>query len=164
MARAFTNIAFTPSVKAEQERHGSRKAYARLEGEAEDVFGPAEIAFIGARDGFYMATVNQDGWPYVQFRGGPRGFLEVTSPRSLTFVDLPGNKQFLTVGNLKDNDRVALFLMDYPNQRRLKVWGRARVVESPKERRIVIDLVAFDWNCQQHIPRRFTPEELDLSV
>lgn len=161
MARAFANLAFTPGVKAEQERHGSRQAYARLEGEAEEAFGPAEAEFIRARDGCYLATVNEEGWPYVQFRGGPPGFLEVPDPHTLTFIDLPGNRQFLTVGNLKSNDRVALFLMDYANRRRLKVWGRARVVEDDGSRRIVIQLAAFDWNCSQHIPQRFTPAELE---
>ena len=160
MARAFAKLAFTPSVKALQERHGSRKAYARLEGEVEDAFSLNESSFIRARDGFYMATVNQDGWPYVQFRGGSPGFVDVPDAHTLSFIDLPGNKQFLTVGNLQDNDRVALFFMDYPNQRRLKVWGHARVEETPAGRRIVVRMAAYDWNCNQHIPQRYTLEEL----
>ena len=171
MAKAMANIAFTPSVKAEQERQGSRHAYARLEGPATESFGPHEGAFIEARDGFYMASVNEDGWPYVQFRGGRPGFLKVLDSTTLAFADLRGNRQYLSVGNIKADDRVSLFLVDYPNKRRLKIWGHARVVEDPAEvfpdanlptaeRAIVITLAAFDWNCPQHIPQRFTIDEL----
>lgn len=151
----------------------SRQAYARLEGEGEpERFTRAEMDFISARDGFYLSTVSESGWPYVQFRGGPRGFLKVLDDQTLAFLDLRGNRQYLTVGNLQTNDKVALFLMDYPNQMRLKIWGHARVEEDilsvfphadapGAERAIVIRLAAFDWNCRQHIPRRFTLEELE---
>ena len=174
MSKAYLNLAFTPSVKAQQERMGSRRAYARLdeEGAVEaDRFSRAEAEFIAARDGFYLSTVNEDCWPYVQFRGGPRGFLKVLDDHTLAFLDLRGNRQYVSVGNLGANDKVALFLMDYPNQRRLKVWGHARVEEDAAaifpdadlkgaERAIVITLAAYDWNYPQHIPRRFTVEEL----
>lgn len=171
MPKAFANIAFTPSVKAEQERRGSRQAYARFEGAEIETLGPREQAFVEARDGFYLASVSQDGWPYVQFRGGAPGFLKVIDPSTLAFLDLSGNRQYLSVGNIKAEERVHLFLMDYPNRRRLKIWGKARVVEDPRdvfpnadlaeaERAIVIDLAAYDWNCQQHIPQRFTLAEL----
>ena len=174
MSKAYLNLAFTPAVKAQQERLGSRRSYARLDemGEGEtDRFSRSEAEFISARDGFYLSTVNEDGWPYVQFRGGERGFLKVLDDQTLAFLDLRGNRQYVSVGNLSTNDKVALFLMDYPNQRRLKVWGHARVEEDAAaifpdadlkgaERAIVITLIAYDWNCPQHIPRRFTVEEL----
>jgi predicted pyridoxine 5'-phosphate oxidase superfamily flavin-nucleotide-binding protein len=173
MAKAFANICFTPSVVAVQERQGSRQAYARLEGEADEVLGPSEKTFIEARDGFYLASVSESMWPYVQFRGGQHGFLKVLDPKTLAFLDLRGNRQYLSVGNIMANDRVTLFLMDYPNRRRLKIWGHARIEEDPAavfpeadlsraERAIVMTLAAFDWNCPQHIPQRFTLEELEM--
>lgn len=169
MARAYANIAFTPTVKAEQERQGSRHAYARLEGEAVETLGPRECNFIAARDGFYMASVSETGWPYVQFRGGPPGFLRVLDQKTLAFADLSGNRQYISVGNIQADGRVTLFLMDYANRRRLKIWGRATIeevrthfpeLEQVAERAIVIKVSAFDWNCSQHITQRFTLEEL----
>ena len=151
------------------------------EGKAGDALGPMEREFIGRRDSFYLATVTADGWPYVQHRGGPKGFLRVLDDRTLAFADFAGNAQFVTAGNLETNDRVALFLMDYPNQARLKVIGHARVVEGGAlnsadaelaakvavagysarvQRVIVVDVVAFDWNCSQHITPRWTQEEV----
>jgi predicted pyridoxine 5'-phosphate oxidase superfamily flavin-nucleotide-binding protein len=179
MGHRFAEIAFTPSVRAQQSARGSRASYARLEqGDASnDRLGPRERAFIETRDGFYLASVGETGWPYVQFRGGPPGFLRVLDERTLAFADLRGNRQYVSVGNLAANDRVALFLMDYPGRRRLKLLGRARVVEpqadpglparlapsgagSPVERAIEIAVEAFDWNCPQHIEPRWSRAEL----
>ena len=179
MPRAFTTISFTPSVKAAQTRHGSREAYrsAELAEDPRNQITDAEAAFLAERDSFYMATVSDGGWPYVQHRGGPAGFLKVLDARTIGFADFRGNRQYLSVGNLADNDRVSLILMDYANRRRLKLWGRARIVEeidNPEliaqlevptyrarvERGIVIQVEALDWNCPQHITPRFTEDEL----
>jgi hypothetical protein len=182
MGRRFAEIAFTPAVKEEQERHGSRRQYQRVEeqGEPGDRLGPHERAFIQARDGFYMSTISETGWPYIQYRGGPKGFLKILDDRTLGFADLGGNMQYISTGNLKLNDRVALFLMDYPHQRRLKILGHVQVYEgdsqakkwidrlktdernSRPERAYVIRVAAFDWNCPQHITQRFTIEELQM--
>jgi uncharacterized protein len=182
MGRRFAEIAFTPAVKEEQERHGSRRQYQRVEeqGEPGDRLGPHERAFIQARDGFYMSTISETGWPYIQYRGGPKGFLKILDDRTLGFADLGGNMQYISTGNLKLNDRVALFLMDYPHQRRLKILGHVQVYEgdseakkwidrlktdernSGPERAYVIRVAAFDWNCPQHITQRFTIEELQM--
>jgi len=180
MGRRFAELAFTPLVKEQQQLHGSRQAYARVEQSnyLGDTLGPEEQEFIHERDGFYIASVTESGWPYVQFRGGSKGFLRVIDDRTLGFADLRGNKQYISVGNLEHNDRVALFLMDYPNQSRLKILGHAKVHEgdaeaqklvkilrvpeekTPVERAIVIHVEAFDWNCPQHITPRYTKEEL----
>jgi uncharacterized protein len=181
MARAFAEIAFTPQVRAAQERLGTAQAYARFltpEVERADSLGPDEAAFIAARDGFYQATVSSTGWPYVQFRGGPAGFLKVVDARTIAYADFRGNRQYLSTGNLAENDRVSLILMDYPNRRRLKIWGRARLVDADAEpdliaglhdqsyrarpeRAVVIGVEALDWNCPQHIPQRLTLEEFE---
>ncbi|MSP37249.1 MAG: pyridoxamine 5'-phosphate oxidase family protein [Deltaproteobacteria bacterium] len=131
MARAFAEIAFTDSVKELQSRHGSRKAYRKFELDPErgDRLSARESEFITQRDSFYMGTVNQGGWPYVQHRGGPKGFLQVLDDQTITFADFRGNKQYISAGNLQVDNRVALFLMDYPNQQRLKLWARAHLVE-----------------------------------
>lgn len=179
MASAFAKIAFTPNVQAAQARMGSRDAYRAAEsGDAEAAeLGPVEIEFIGARDSFYQGTVGENGWPYVQHRGGPAGFLKVLGPNTLGYADFSGNRQYISVGNLAGDDRVSLFLMDYAGQRRLKVWGRARLVdedresdlvarlESPDyrarvERGVVITVEAFDWNCPKYITPRFTEREV----
>jgi uncharacterized protein len=184
LARAFAEIAFTPEVLAEQARQGSAASYARFLDPGEGAgaaLGPAEAAFVAARDGFYQATVSETGWPYVQFRGGPRGFLKVLDDRTLAYADLRGNRQYLSVGNLKADGRIALILVDYPNRRRLKVWGHARIVEAADdpeliarlhdagykarpERAVVITVAALDWNCPQHIPERYTLEELEPAL
>lgn len=176
MGRAFAKISFTPAVKALQEREGSRRSYARMEGEGidpRDRLTPNEAAFIAERDGFYQATVSADGWPYMQFRGGAPGFVHVLDSQTLAYADLSGNKQYLSVGNLQINDRIHLFFMDYVHAQRLKVWGHASVSEDPElmarltppgehsERVILIKVAALDWNCPQHIPQRFTLEELE---
>jgi uncharacterized protein len=180
MSRRFSEIAFTPQVKVNQEQHGSRRQYQRMEelGQAGDALGPYEIDFIANRDGFYMGSVGETGWPYIQYRGGPKGFLHVVDAKTLLFADLRGNKQYISVGNLQKDNRVSLFLMDYAAQQRLKIFGRARIVENTPEaqdlirasrteepdaipeRAIEIKVEAFDWNCPQHITQRFTVEEI----
>jgi predicted pyridoxine 5'-phosphate oxidase superfamily flavin-nucleotide-binding protein len=180
MGRRFAELAFTPQVKEQQQQHGSRHLYERVESSEQlgDRLGEYEREFIGERDGFYMASTSESGWPYVQYRGGEPGFLRVIDDRTLGFADLRGNKQYISLGNLMHDDRVALFLMDYPNQRRLKILGRAKVHEgdaeaarliaalkvqgeaTPAERAMVIRVEAFDWNCPQHITPRYTQAEL----
>jgi predicted pyridoxine 5'-phosphate oxidase superfamily flavin-nucleotide-binding protein len=180
MGRRFQELAFTPLVKEHQQEHGSRRQYERMEhaAPAGDVFGPAEQEFIKRRDSFYMASVSETGWPYVQHRGGPKGFVRVINPSLIGFADLRGNKQYVSLGNLEHDPRVALFFMDYPNQTRLKILGRVEVHEHDKEapaliesfrpanksdvieRVILIHVEGFDWNCPQHITPRYTMEEL----
>lgn len=181
MSHAFADIAFTPSVKAAQQRDGSRAGYARsFEDGAEpfnDRLGDDEAAFIADQRSFYMATVSATGWPYLQHRGGPRGFLKVLDERTLAFADYAGNRQFISVGNLADNDRVALILVDYTRRVRLKVLGRMAVQDlgsrpdlaqtlvdpgyrARPQRALVISVSAFDWNCPQHIPVRIDEDEV----
>lgn len=179
MARNFGALAFTPLVKALQEKHGSRRQYARLAAgtPAPDRLGPEESAFISNRDTFYMSTVGANGWPYVQHRGGPKGFLKVIDDHTIAFADFRGNKQYISTGNLASDDRVALILVDYPAQARLKILGHAQIFEGEAgreweqrlrqpgskdviERAYVIRVEAFDWNCPQHITPRFTEEEI----
>ena len=177
----FGDIAFTESVKAEQSARGSREMYdAMLAKPAPTGLGEREAAFIAMRDSFYMATVTEDGWPYVQHRGGPRGFLKVLSENKIAFADYRGNRQYVSTGNLKTDQRVALFLMDYPNRARMKLLGHARVEEATEhpalaeevslegqgvvERLFVIEVDAFDWNCPQFITPRFTEAELAATL
>lgn len=178
MARNFAEIAFTESVKAQQEKYGSRKSYARMEAVARgNEIGENEAAFIAARDSFYLATVGESGFPYVQFRGGPQGFLKVLNTKTLAYADFRGNLQYVSVGNITRNDRAALILMDYANRQRLKIYARIEVIEAKDrpeliaqlqdasydaeiERAMVLHLEAFDWNCPQHITQRFTIEEI----
>ena len=184
MGRRFAELAFTPLVKEQQERHGSRRQYARVEqtGEPGDRLTEFEREFIAGRDGFYMASTSETGWPYIQHRGGEKGFLHVLDDQTLGFADLRGNKQYVSVGNLQHDNRVALFLMDYAHQLRLKILGRAEVHEqdaeaaallerlrvpgekTPAERAIVIHVEAFDWNCPQHMTPRYTQEELAATL
>ena len=184
MARAFAEIAFTPQVLAEQARQGSAAGYAKFltpEAAPADVLGPAETDFVARRDGFFQATVGENGWPYVQFRGGPGGFLKVLDEKTLAYADFRGNRQYMSVGNLRGDDRVSLILVDYPNRRRLKVWGHARIVDvgddpdlvarlhdpayrAKPERAVVITIAALDWNCPQHLPQRYTLEELEPAL
>lgn len=181
MPRAFAEIGFTPNVKTMQEQYGSADAYAGFladDVERRDRLGPDETAFIAGIDGFFQATVSETGWPYVQFRGGPAGFVKVLDGGTIAYADFRGNRQYLSVGNLTGNDRVALILVDYPNRRRLKIWGRATFVRAEDdpglieqlhdfsyrakpERAVIINIAAFDWNCPQHIPQRFTVEEIE---
>ncbi len=184
MATAFAEITFTDAVKAAQTQHGSRASYAKLERQEaprRDRLTAKERQFINARDGFYQATVNDGGWPYVQFRGGRPGFLQVLDDRTIAYADFSGNQQYLSVGNLSQNDRIALILMDYAGRRRLKLWGRVRLVEAADdpllierladpddpatvERAVVISIEALDWNCPQHITPRFTETELEAAL
>lgn len=179
MGHRFAEIAFTPGVKAVQEQNGSRRSYARMEGGApmRHRLSEREAQFIAARDSFYMATVSETGWPYIQHRGGPAGFLRVLDEKTIGFADFSGNRQYISVGNLSGNDRVSLFLMDYANRTRLKILGRVRLiapddaetmrkltldgVESRIERGFLIDVEAFDWNCPQHITERYTLADVE---
>lgn len=131
MGRRYAELAFTPLVKAQQQKHGSRRAYERVEQSfiPGSHLGADEQAMVRTRDSFYMATVSETGWPYIQHRGGPKGFLHILDDQTLGFVDLRGNMQYVSAGNLQHNDRVALFLMDYPSQSRLKILGHAEVHE-----------------------------------
>jgi predicted pyridoxine 5'-phosphate oxidase superfamily flavin-nucleotide-binding protein len=182
--KTFAALAFTPAVQAVQGRYGSRAAYARLRSKTEtgEGLGPREAEHIAGADSFYMATVGETGWPYVQHRGGPRGFLKIVSPTRLAFAEFRGNLQFVSAGNASRDDRVSLIVVDYPNQSRLKLLGRLRfralqgadpelvaAVALPDYRaRIeaiaVIDVEAFDWNCPQHITQRFTRAEIEAAA
>jgi predicted pyridoxine 5'-phosphate oxidase superfamily flavin-nucleotide-binding protein len=183
MAYEFGSLIFTSTIKELQEKYGSRRQYARREsnGLTLEPIGPAEAEFIAERDHFYIATVGQGGWPYVQHRGGAKGFLKVIDSRTVAFADLRGNKQYITAGNLTTDDRVALILVDYPNQARLKLLGRVQVYEGGEaapwieklkitapdgviERIFVIRVEASDWNCQQHITPRFTEDEIRSAI
>lgn len=184
MRHKYLEIASTPSVKAARTKYGSAKQYARLDGSldpdgptANDRLTDQETAFIAERDSFYIASVSETGWPYVQFRGGPRGFLRVLDQRTLGYADFRGNRQYITTGNVARNDRVSLFLMDYANRRRLKIFGRLAATDADDdpalvaklaladypahiERAVLITVEAFDWNCPQHITPRFTEAEI----
>ena len=176
MSHRFAELAFTDRVKAIQEQEGSRASYARFEGgEAHhDRLGAAEAAFLEARDSFYLATVSETGWPYVQHRGGPPGFLKVLDEATIGFADFRGNRQYVSLGNLGGDDRVSLILVDYPHRRRLKILGHARPVDDAAtlarlivpgypakvERGLLIAVAAFDWNCPQHLTPRFTEAEI----
>ena len=179
MSRPFGKIAFTPAVRAFQESRGVRTRAPRPDDPVDErgtILTEAESDFIAGRDGFYQATVSETGWPYVQFRGGPAGFLRVLDERTIAYADFRGNMQYISTGNLSGDGRISLILMDYANRRRLKILGRARLVdaaddpalvaklEDPSyrahvERAVVIAVEAFDWNCPQHITPRYTEAE-----
>lgn len=180
MAQGYLNTFVTPAV-SEAQAHYYGYAMATGGAVSTDPLGEDERGFIESRDSFYMATVSESGWPYIQHRGGRRGFLRVVSPTSLAFADYKGNRQMLSTGNLAKVDRVSLFLMDYPQRARLKILGRARVEDArehpelvaqfaePADRRLVeriflIDVVSFDWNCPKYITPRFTAEEVTEAV
>ena len=167
-----SDVAFTPVVKALQARKGSRRAYERMEraGSWETTITPELAEFIGAQTSVYLATANAAGQPYIQHRGGPPGFLRVIDAHTLAFADFVGNRQYITTGNLQENPRAHLFLMDYAERRRIKIWGSARVVaddaallaslmppdyKARGEQLIVFTVAAWDSNCPQHIPQRF---------
>ena len=176
---SFGSLTFTPLVKMLQERHGSRRQYQRLERDASSPprFGPMESDFLAERDSLYWATTGATGWPYVQHRGGPKGFVKVIDDRTLALADFRGNKQYISAGNLLTDNRIAMIVVDYPRQTRLKILGRVEVFEGEAarnwidrvrvpgykaviERVFVVHVEAFDWNCPQHIPQRWTLEEL----
>ena len=179
MSQNFAKIAFTPLVKELQALHGSRRQYERIEqsGAPGNRLTEAERGFIATRDSFYMASMSETGWPYIQHRGGDPGFLHVLDDSTIAFADYRGNRQYISVGNLLYDDRVTLFLMDYPAQTRLKILGHAAIREgedarrliekiaAPQERSmiervIVIGVEAYDWNCPQHITPRYTEEQV----
>lgn len=180
MAQNYIRTLFTDAARAMQEQAGSRDAYARMEQGANDepdILGKKEAMFLAARDSFYIASVTADGWPYVQHRGGPPGFLKLLDGNRLAFADYRGNKQYISTSNLQLRPGVSLFLMDYPNKRRLKILGKAKIValeddpdmlnsvmdaeyRAVPERIYIIDVIGFDWNCPQHIMPRFTEAEI----
>ena len=179
MPLAFADIAFTPSVQAEQAKFGSSKTYEKFLSDERwggDRLGPDETAFLSERDGFFQASVSQTGWPYVQFRGGTPGFLKILDANTMAYADLRGNRQYISAGNLKHSGRISLIAMDYPNQRRLKIWGEAHIIDPASDPELAavlhsgktvvdqivkISVLAVDWNCPRHIPRRFTLAELE---
>lgn len=184
MLHKYLEIASTPAVKSARHHYGSAGQYARIDGTLDPgaaprnhLLGPDEEAFIAERGEFYLASVSETGWPYLQFRGGPTGFLRVLDSRTLGFADFRGNRQYITTGNVAGNDRVSLFLMDYAHQSRLKIFGHMHVVDATAdtalaarlsvpgydarvERAVTITIEAFDWNCPQHITPRFSEAEL----
>lgn len=177
MPRKFTQLAFTPAVKAAQAQRGSREIYARFEqsGPDNDTITPEIADFIAQMDGFYLGTVSANGYPYIQFRGGHAGFLKVLDQKTLGFADFKGNVQYVTIGNLSEHEKAFLFLMDYRHRKRLKIWGNARYVEgdsalidrlkineddSEIERVILFQVEAWNWNCPQHIPIRYSEQEV----
>lgn len=175
MNEFISDVAFTDSVKAEQSKRGSRTGYQKAieKRDWQESITDDLKAFIAERDSFYLATASKDGQPYIQHRGGPKGFLQVLDEKTLAFADFSGNRQYISLGNLAENDRAYLFLMDYANQKRVKVWGRVKVVEddvelltklTPEgyrarpERVFLFTLAAWDVNCPQHIVRRYDEE------
>ena len=182
MSHRYSEILFTDGVRAAQERFGSRAQGERLRahGPANDTLTGAERTFIQASDGFFLASVSESGWPYVQFRGGPAGFVRVIDDRTLAYPDFRGNRQYISTGNLEKDDRVALIFMDYADPARLKLLGRARIIDAAQapqlasrlelpgyrakvERVVLIAVEAFDWNCPQHITPRYTAAEFEAS-
>jgi predicted pyridoxine 5'-phosphate oxidase superfamily flavin-nucleotide-binding protein len=177
MQRIPSDVAFTPAVKAIQERKGSRRGYAHMEqGDGWETKVTPDLAeFISALDMFYLGTANAQGQPYIQYRGGAPGFLKVVDDHTLGFADFGGNRQYITLGNLAENPKAFIFLMDYANSQRVKLWGKAKVVEDdPRlveslrdaaypgkvERAILFSIEAWDINCQQHIHKRFTQRQI----
>ncbi len=178
MSQNFTKYAFTDSVKQVQKQYGSRKSYERMESGDKYVLTNREIPFIEARDGFYMATVGENGWPYVQYRGGPKGFLKALDNTTLGYADFRGNMQYISVGNIKSTQKTSLFLMDYLARQRLKIWAESEVIDAAQnpelieklevpdyealiERVIIFKIKGFDWNCPQHIVPRYTIEDIE---
>lgn len=182
MAYGFLDIAVTPSVEAVQAKFGADHIWRDFQGHREfNRFTESEAAFIADRDSFYMATVSETGWPYIQHRGGPRGFLKVVDDQTLAFADYRGNRQYISTGNLAADDRACLFLMDYPRRGRLKIYARVETLDpdadpaltalvaipdyrAKLERVFRLRLKAFDWNCAQHITPRFTEREIAEAV
>lgn len=181
MAAPTSDIAFTPVVKAAQALRGSRAAYERMEakGGFHDRITPDLQAFLAERDSFYLGTAGAEGQPYIQHRGGPKGFLKALDETTLGFADFAGNRQFITLGTLEENDKAFIFLMDYPRRRRIKLWGTARCIEDDPallarladpayngkpERAILFTLKAWDVNCPQHIMPRYSLEDFEPTV
>jgi predicted pyridoxine 5'-phosphate oxidase superfamily flavin-nucleotide-binding protein len=182
MPLAFAEIAFTPSVQAEQTKFDSSKVYDKFLSESRSgggELGPDEAKFLGERDGFFQASVSETGWPYVQFRGGTPGFLNTLDANTIAYADLRGNRQYISAGNLNHSNRISLIAVDYPNQRRLKLWGEVHFINPQSEPELVaalyagnevvdrivkIKVSAIDWNCPRHIPRRYTLKELEPEI
>jgi uncharacterized protein len=181
LSHPSSDVAFTPAVKEVQERRGSRQSYAKMEarGGFRTAVTPDLAAFLGAVRSFYLATASTDGQPYVQHRGGPPGFLRVIDAHTLGFADFKGNRQYITTGNLAENPRAYIFVMDYAQRHRVKLWGRARVVEDDAallarlwpegytarpEQIILFEIEAWDTNCPQHIPQMFHAEDVARTV
>ena len=181
MERPISDIAFTPAVKQAQERLGSRKSYERMErsGGWNDNVTSILSGFIAEQDSFYLGTASADGQPYIQHRGGPKGFLKVLDQRTLAFADYAGNAQYISLGNLSENNKAFIFLMDYPNRTRIKMWGEAEFVEDDPalleavsdpdysgrpQRVLVFHLQAWDVNCKQHIQPRYTADRIETSA
>ena len=184
MARNYRHTLFDDAIKAVQERHGSRAAYVKMDAGADgtpDALTAKELGYIALRDSFYMASVTADGWPYMQHRGGPAGFLRHIAGNRIGFADYRGNRQYISTANLAGNDRVSLFLMDYPNRDRLKLVGHAVSIEladdpalvaslmpdgyrAVPERAFLIDVIGWEWNCSQHITPRFTEAEMSAAI
>jgi len=181
MKKNFTTFAFSEQTRKLQERYGSRAAYARME-DGRDRFELTwkEASFLQDRDGFFMATIGKNGWPYVQFRGGPPGFIRILNERTIAFADFSGNKQHISNGNILDTKHVSLIAVDYPHRQRLKIWAEAQIVfaeddpefiesmhpegyKATPERVTILTIEAFDWNCPQHIPQRYTLDEIRRS-
>jgi len=178
MTKPFGAIAFTDAVKELQEKNGSRASYARVEKKAHrDGLGPNETAFIATMDHFYMASYSESQFPYIQHRGGPKGFVKVLDKNRIGFIDFSGNRQYISAGNIQTNNHVALIMVDYPSRARLKILATAEIVELKEndelfallnlddytftpERMMVLQIEAYDWNCQQHIIPRYTIEEI----
>jgi len=182
MNQNFTKYAFTDSVKKVQSQYGTRKTYARRETSGDQtVLTDRETQFIQSRDSFYMATVGENGWPYVQFRGGPVGFLKKINDSTLAYADFRGNRQYISTGNMQATGKATLILMDYPARQRLKIWVETEIIEAETdpsllqqltmpdyktvvERAVILSIKAFDWNCPQHITPRYTAGEIDILV
>ncbi len=184
MSEHYRTIAVTDDVRQAQSRYGSRAAHARSDAqppagpEPRDALELDELSFIAALDGFYLASVSETGWPYVQFRGGPPGFAQTPDEHTIAWADFRGNRQYISTGNIQGDDRVSLFFMDYPNSSRLKVYGRARIIDARDdpalaeslavpgypgivERVVSVTVVSYDWNCPQHITPRYSAAELN---
>jgi uncharacterized protein len=181
MAKNFASLAFTDAVKALQEKNGSRSGYARMEQQTYvDGLTKNEIDFISQRDSFYMASIGENGFPYIQHRGGPKGFVKVLDEKRIGFIDFKGNMQYISAGNIETNKNVSLVMVDYPARARLKIYAKAEIIElkdNPAlydsldlkeykfrpERMMVLHIEAYDWNCPQHITPRYTVEEIEAA-
>lgn len=178
MTKNFTQFTFTESVKKEQVKYGTRSSYAKMEKTLDRyVLSDKEVSFIQSRDSFYMATLGENGWPYVQHRGGTKGFVHVLNDTTLAFTDFRGNGQYISVGNIQSNNKTSIIMINYPTQQRLKIWADSHIIEkskdkaletllenqnhpSPIERIVLLKIQAFDWNCPKHITPRYTEDEI----
>jgi predicted pyridoxine 5'-phosphate oxidase superfamily flavin-nucleotide-binding protein len=179
MAKNFAELAFTDVIKKLQEKHGSRKSYERMANfKVDNGLTINEVTFIQKSNSFYLASVGSQGFPYIQHRGGPKGFLKVIDSNRIGFIDFVGNRQYVTVGNVATNNNISLILVDYPSQTRLKIYAKAEIIELKDnlelyelldmedykfkpERMVVLHIEAFDWNCPQHITPRYTVDEIE---